>query len=130
MPIRRILIIDDEELGRSSLADFMEEAGYTTRQAESGRRAVALQKEEPADLCIVDIRMPGMDGVETIQALHQLAPQTRFIVYTGSPQFSLPGTLAKMGISERLVVYKPLVDMGVLLDLIEQLEREPPGTRA
>jgi CheY-like chemotaxis protein len=121
MPTRRILIVDDERLTRVSLADFLQEAGYETTTTGDGESALQLQQEWPFDVCIVDIRMPDMDGVETILALHRAAPGSRFIVYTGSPQFTLPPVLKKIGLSERYIVRKPVLDMNIFVALIEQV---------
>ena len=118
---KRILIIDDEPLTRLSLADFLQEAGYKAEAVGDAEAALARQHEDYFDVYIVDIRMPGLDGVETILALQRLAPSSRFLIYTGSPQFTLPPTLEKLGLSERYIVRKPVIDMNVFVTLIEQI---------
>jgi YesN/AraC family two-component response regulator len=70
-------------------------------------------------VCIVDIRMPMMGGVDVILTLHQIAPSTRFIVYTGSPQFVVPPVLEEIGLSECDIVRKPVMDMDVFMALID-----------
>ncbi len=119
MATKRILIVDDERLTRISLADFLQEAGYETTTAEDGESAVRLHQAFPFDLCIVDIRLPGMNGVETILALHRIAPDTDFIIYTGSPQFILSPALQKTGLSEADVVRKPVYDMDIFVSKIK-----------
>ena len=121
MAVKTILVIDDEYLTRISLADFLEEAGHNTTAVGDGKTAVQYQQEHPFDVCIVDIRIPGMDGIDTIAALHQISPHSRYIVYTGSPQFILTPTLEKAGLTDDYVVRKPVPDMGLFLTLIEQL---------
>ncbi len=118
MPTRRILIVDDERLSRISLADFLYEAGYDTAVAGDGESAIQLQQQQPFDVCIVDIRMPGIDGIETIHALHRISPNSRFIICTGSPQFTLSPSLKEIGMSEYCVVHKPVLDMNIFLDLL------------
>jgi len=120
----QVLIVDDEELACLSLADFLQEAGYAIMIANNGERAVELLQQQCCMVCIVDIRLPGMDGVETILALHTIAPTTRFIVYTGSPEFSVPPVLQPLRVAEQYVVRKPVEDMGIFITLIEQLQRE------
>ncbi|MBU0495086.1 MAG: response regulator [Chloroflexi bacterium] len=117
----RILVIDDESLTRISLADFLQDMDYETATASSGEAAIHLQEERPFDVCIVDIRMPGMDGIETIQHLHRIAPQSQFIICTGSPQFALSPMLSEIGLSEDDIVRKPVLDMNVFLMLITQM---------
>ncbi len=125
----RVLIVDDELLTRTSLADFLQEMNYTTVMAEGGETAIQLQQEQAFDVCIVDIRMPGIGGVETLLALHHIAPQSRYLVYTGSPQFALSPALENIGITELDVIRKPLSDMNIFVERIESLlGRETSGT--
>lgn len=119
MTTRRILIVDDERLARISLADFLQDVGYDTATAGDGESAIRMQQDRSFDVCIVDIRMPGQDGVETILALRRIAPDSRFIIFTGSPQFVLPLVLKEIGLSERDVVRKPVLDMNTFIALIE-----------
>ena len=121
MAPKRILIIDDERLTRISLADFLEEMGYDTATASDGEAGLQLYREHPFDICIVDIRMPNLDGVETIRALHRIAPTCHFIVYTGSPRFTLPPALEQLGITEHHIIRKPVIDMNIFVELIDQL---------
>ena len=114
----RILVVDDERLARISLADFLQETGYDTATAGDGESAIQLQQERPFDVCILDIRMPGMDGADVILALYQIEPRSRFIVYTGSPQFTLTPALETIGISEQHIVRKPVSDLNTFTTLI------------
>lgn len=84
-----------------------------------------LQRERPFDVCIVDIRMPGMDGSETILALHQIAPDSRFIIYTGSPHFTLSPALKEIGVSKCNIVRKPVLDMNVFITMIDSKSISP-----
>jgi DNA-binding NtrC family response regulator len=119
LPTKRVLIVDDERLTRVSLADFLQDMGYETAVASDGESAAQLQQERPFDVCIVDIRMPTMGGVEVILTLHRIASSSRFIVYTGSPQFMLPPALEEIGLMECDIVRKPVLDMEVFAALIE-----------
>ncbi len=123
MATKRILIVEDEQLTRVSLADYLQEAGYETASAADGQTALQLQREQPFDTCIVDIRMPGQGGVETILGLYAISTKSQFIVYTGSPQFSLPSSLKEIGVADHKVVHKPVLDMSIFLELIQADER-------
>lgn len=125
MSIKRILIVDDEHLTRISLAGFLHDAGYETAAASNGESAIQLQREQPFDLCIVDIRMPGIDGVETILRMNRIASNSRFIICTGSPQFTLTPALKEINMSERHIVRKPILDMNIFVTLID----DPDFTR-
>jgi len=65
----RILIVDDIEENLKVLTDTLVRDGYHPLQAKSGERAVQIAKAALPDLILLDIRMPGMDGFETIQVL-------------------------------------------------------------
>jgi DNA-binding response OmpR family regulator len=72
---RTILLVDDDALMRRSLAFHMEQAGYKVQTAASAEDAIALIQRTPPDLVILDIGLPGMDGLEAlreVRALHNL----------------------------------------------------------
>lgn len=68
---KNILVIDDEELIIKSLIKLLEKQGYGVFVAKNGWDALAIAEEEKFDLIVCDIRIPGMNGVETIQAIHK-----------------------------------------------------------
>ncbi|HWI41105.1 MAG TPA: response regulator, partial [Verrucomicrobiae bacterium] len=61
-----ILVVDDEERIRTSLAGILEDEGYETVFARDGREALAMVEKEMPDLILLDIWMPKMDGLETL----------------------------------------------------------------
>ncbi|MCQ2310284.1 MAG: sigma-54 dependent transcriptional regulator [Paludibacteraceae bacterium] len=65
----KILIIDDERAIRSTLKEIFEFEGYEVKLAEDGAQGVTLAKNEPFDIIYTDIKMPGMDGMEVLDAL-------------------------------------------------------------
>ena len=78
-----ILIIDDEEDIRDALQMVLESAGHDVKVASNGNDAVEFQREDPADLIITDIIMPGKDGVDTIKEIRQAFPGIRIIAISG-----------------------------------------------
>jgi class 3 adenylate cyclase len=64
-----VLVVDDIEENLKVLSDTLTQAGYRPLQAKSGERAVQVAKKAGPDLILLDIKMPGMDGYETIRAL-------------------------------------------------------------
>ena len=85
LPPARILVVDDERLARANLARVLEREGHLLRQAASGEEALALLRDEPADLVITDLAMPGMDGMALLRAVRAEHPQTEIIMVTGYP---------------------------------------------
>jgi CheY-like chemotaxis protein len=68
---KTILVIDDEELIIKSLKKLLEKNGFIVFVAKNGQDAIIMAEEENFDLIIADIRMPGINGVETIQDLYK-----------------------------------------------------------
>lgn len=78
-------MVDDEEVARQLLTDFLSDIGYHVQTAPDGETALSLARENPFDLIITDIRMPGMSGIELIHSIRELNLDldTNFIVITG-----------------------------------------------
>ncbi|MBP6180056.1 MAG: response regulator, partial [Anaerolineales bacterium] len=77
-----ILVVDDEPVARQSLSDILKLEGYNVASAPNGQAAVEHVRMHPVDLMIVDLRMPGMDGLEVVQVVNQIAPDTEVILLT------------------------------------------------
>ena len=77
-----ILVVDDENVARQSLTDILKLEGYNVASAANGQAAVEFIRTHPVDLMIVDLRMPGMDGLDVIQVVNQLAPDTEIVLLT------------------------------------------------
>jgi DNA-binding response OmpR family regulator len=77
-----ILVVDDEPVARQSLTDILRLEGFSVNSVPNGQAAVEYVRTNPVELLIVDLRMPGMDGLEVIQVVNQIAPETEVIVLT------------------------------------------------
>ncbi len=77
-----ILVVDDEPVARQSLADILKLEGYAVASVPNGHAAVEYVRMHPVDLMVVDLRMPGMDGLEVIQVVNQVSPETEIILLT------------------------------------------------
>ncbi|HJS17482.1 MAG TPA: response regulator transcription factor [Anaerolineales bacterium] len=77
-----ILVVDDEPVARQSLTDILRIEGYTVNAVPNGQAAVEFVRTHPVDLMVVDLRMPGMDGLEVIQVVNQISPETEIILLT------------------------------------------------
>src|SRR5512139_4058222 len=77
-----ILVVDDEPVARQSLTDILRLEGYTVNSVPNGQAAVEYVRTHPVELMIVDLRMPGMDGLEVVQVVNQVAPETEVILLT------------------------------------------------
>jgi DNA-binding response OmpR family regulator len=70
---KRILIVDDDKLLRRSLSLQLEQAGFQTNTAATAEDALAILEREPPDLILLDIGLPGMDGLEALRLIQQTA---------------------------------------------------------
>lgn len=77
------LIVDDNELLRNRLAEAITERGYRTRTARDYDEAVLTIREQPPELAVIDLKMPGQSGLDLLRTLRELSPETRAVVCTG-----------------------------------------------
>jgi len=81
--VPRILVIDDDPDVRGSLSKILTRAGYEVVVAADGAAGIELQHNEPADVIITDIFMPGVDGLQTIRQLKKEGSEVRIIAVSG-----------------------------------------------
>jgi two-component system NtrC family response regulator len=82
-PSVRVLLIDDEEMLLEYMSKRLLKKGFTVKCTFSGEQAVEAAQQEHFDVAIVDLKMPGMDGVQTQKRLHEIQPFLQCIVLTG-----------------------------------------------
>jgi len=80
--IERILVVDDEKLIRWSLRKNLVRAGYEVLEAEDGNRALEVLDEEGADLVLLDVRMPGKDGLQVMEYVKRHYPEIAVVLMT------------------------------------------------
>jgi two-component system response regulator RegA len=78
-----LLVVDDDEPLRERLVRAFRDRGYDAFGVPSGRQALALAAEDPPELAVVDLRMPGESGLDVVRGLLALDPATQIVVLTG-----------------------------------------------
>jgi DNA-binding NtrC family response regulator len=78
-----IIVVDDEKAQRDLLAGFIRKKGHTVSTAASGKEAIDKNITTGFDLAILDLKMPELDGIETIEKMKEIDPETYFVVLTG-----------------------------------------------
>ncbi|HTS03839.1 MAG TPA: sigma 54-interacting transcriptional regulator [Thermoanaerobaculia bacterium] len=78
----RILIVDDEEIVRESLSGWLEKDGYTIGTAPDGATALKVMGEHPWSILLVDLKMPGIDGLEVLRRVKERWPETAVLIMT------------------------------------------------
>ncbi|HMA82520.1 MAG TPA: response regulator, partial [Candidatus Binatia bacterium] len=78
----QVLIADDDEVSGQLFAEVLSGEGYRVRQVRSGGEALAALEQERPDLLIVDVRMPGVSGLEVTRQAHHDFPELPVVVMT------------------------------------------------
>ena len=81
-PAISLLVVDDDQNHRETLRTLLEDWGYATVGADSGEAAVALCREQPFDLILMDVRMSGMSGIEATRAIRGYNPAIPIVIMT------------------------------------------------
>ncbi len=102
----RILVVDDEPMVCLALTNWLEEENYFAQAVEDGPQAIGAVREENWDIVLLDLRMPGMDGMEVLKQVKEIAPQTVVIMMTAYA--SIPGAVQAMQEGAYDYIVKPL----------------------
>ena len=84
---KKILVVDDEESIHLLYREELEDEGYQVISAMSGEDALKLFESEQPDLVILDINMPGMDGIEVLRQMKQMKPNVPVILSSAYPEY-------------------------------------------
>jgi len=114
---RKVLIVDDEESVVQSIAGVLEDEGFRVAKAKSGEEAIKVFQEEEPDVTLLDIWMPGMDGIEVLKRLKWIAPECQVIMISGHATISTAMTAVKLGAFD--FIEKPL-SLDILLMTIRR----------
>lgn len=116
-----IIIIDDEEMIRETLEGFFDDEGYQVQVFETGEEGLEAIEKGEFDLAIVDVRLPGIDGNETVLKAHELNSKLKFFMHTGSSEYELPKELVDIGLTHDHIILKPVIDMDQLIEAVERV---------
>ncbi len=121
----RVLVVDDEEDFQQLLTMRLELRGYDTTSVGTGEQALASLAQRPADVVVLDVRLPGMDGIQTLERIRQSHPASQVIMLTG---YADPSIIAKVEARGAFAFMMKPVLIGELLDKIRQAEEEIEGS--
>lgn len=98
-----ILVVDDEEIVRDSLASWLQEDGYRVDTAPDGPTALAKLAQQPYNILLVDLKMPGMDGLQVLAQAKNLQPDAPVIIMTAYATVDTAVQAMKQGAYDYLV---------------------------
>lgn len=101
-----ILIVDDDLDASESLSELLREEEYSVSLASSGERAIEIYQPGIFDLVILDLKMPGMGGVKTLEILRQNDPEIQVVISTGNTFGDELDIVQQIGVKK--VFYKPI----------------------
>ncbi len=99
----RVLIVDDEEIVRESLAGWLEKDGYTVGTAPDATTAIARIEKEPWSVLLVDMKMPGIDGLEVLKRARDIRPAPTTVIMTAYATVETAVAAIKLGAHDYLV---------------------------
>lgn len=113
-----LLIVDDEQGMRQLLKIVFERVGHRVRAAENGRRALALLREEAAELIISDVKMPDMGGIELLRAARELLPEVAVVMMTAFATVETAREAFKLGADDFIQKPFDIEEMKILVSKI------------
>lgn len=122
-----ILIVDDNDTNRRLCRAILEQIGYQTREADNGMAGLQSVRMELPELILLDVQMPVMDGVETLNRL-KADPATRGIPVVALTSYAMKGDRERFlaeGFSD--YISKPL-DIDIFLEVVRRLALPPVGS--
>ena len=119
---KKILIIDDEPEICRMVAEFLFDAGYSASCALNGPDGLAMIKKDLPSLVLLDVGMPGMDGIEVMRLIHEQFPSLPVVILTGNKDTETVKKMVELGACEYLT--KPIH----LETLLDQFVRDMIGT--
>ncbi len=117
----RMLIIEDDTVQREVIADILSQSGYTVQTGASASIAMEYLQEDPYDLMLTDMKMPGMDGLELLRRARQVRPDMEVVVMTAHASIKTAVTAIQEGACDYLE--KPFDKETLLLVMQRAIER-------
>jgi FixJ family two-component response regulator len=118
----KILIVDDEQVVRSSIGSYLEDQGYETSAARDGVEALKAFDGGRPDLVVLDLRLPGMDGLDILREIRSRAAEVPVVIVSGAGQIDDVVQALRLGAWDYL--FKPIRDLSMLRHSVQTcLER-------
>jgi len=108
----RVLVVDDEEVVRLGYRRVLAADGFCVIAAGNGHEALDLMGADRFDVVLLDLRMPGMDGMDVLRAIKEQWPRSEVVVVTGYPSIDTAKEAVKLGAYDYLA--KPVVPEAVI----------------
>jgi len=114
----KILLVDDEKTFIDNIASLLARRNYQAKAVYSGQEAVDAMKSEESDVVVLDLKMPGMDGMTTMKEIRKLNKTSEFLMLTGHGSIDTALEAVKLGAHDYLA--KPC-EIDELMEKIEEI---------
>jgi DNA-binding NtrC family response regulator len=112
---RKVLLVEDETIVRESLRDWLVEDGYEVECVDTGEEALARIKQEDFGVVVLDLRLPGVDGLQVFEQAKELKPETKGVIITAYPSKETLDEARKLGLVDYLVKPFKISDLEKLI---------------
>jgi DNA-binding response OmpR family regulator len=116
-----IMVVDDEPIARQSLSDILRLEGYNVTAVPNGELAVEHVRKYSVDLILLDLKMPGMNGLDVVQVVNQISPDTEIILLTAYGSMESAVEALRQRVHDYLL--KPASPLQILESVKKGLER-------
>jgi DNA-binding NtrC family response regulator len=102
MPGFRVLLVDDETIFTKNMSKLLKNRGYAVTAVNSGDAAIRELEQNPVDVIVLDLKMPGMDGITTLKEIMKLGLFTETLILTGHGSIDSALEAMKLGANDYL----------------------------
>ncbi len=120
---RLILVVDDEQTQRQTVAEVLRDLGHEVREADSGRAALDIVRDQAVDLVVTDMRMPGMSGLELLQECRRLRPDVAVVLVTAFGSIETAVEAMKTGAADFLTKPVDLDQLELVVNRVLEMRR-------
>jgi len=125
--MKPILIVDDEAIVRDSIGDWLRTAGYLVETAETGEEALEMVGKKEYSILILDVRLPGINGIQVLKEVKTSKPHIKSIIITAFPSEGSADEAMKLGAVDYLI--KPVLCENLERLILETLNKCQHETR-
>ncbi len=115
-PALRVLIVDDEEIVLRTLGDYLRDCGHWVTMERDGIRGLERMRAEEFDLALVDVQMPGMDGIQLLARAGEAAPETQVVIISGHGSMEMVIQALRRGAADFLPKPVKLMELDAVLE--------------
>ncbi|WP_272047645.1 response regulator [Paenibacillus thiaminolyticus] len=125
MDKKKVLIVDDQNGIRVLLMEVFSSEGYSTYQASNGKIALNIVREESPDIVLLDMKIPGMDGLEILKQIKKMEPQMKVIMMTAYGELDMIKEATDLGAIMHFTKPFDIDEMRVAVNMTLQQDHSP-----